>query len=65
MVTKQRAEKSVSDSWWGGDFFLLRSVQAGSGAHQFSYPVSTGGTVSGSKATGRDVHHSPPSIVGG
>jgi hypothetical protein len=34
------------------DFSLLQSVQTGSEAHPFTYPMSTGGYFSGGKAAG-------------
>jgi hypothetical protein len=34
------------------DFSLLHRVQAGSGAHSASYPMGTGGSFPGDKATG-------------
>jgi hypothetical protein len=33
------------------DFSLLHSIQAGSGAHPASYPMSTGDNLHGDKAT--------------
>jgi hypothetical protein len=41
------------------DFFLLYSVQTGSGAHSASYPMGTRGSFPGGKAAG--AYHSPPS----
>jgi hypothetical protein len=35
-----------------GDFSLRHRVQTGSGAHQVSYPVGTGGSFPGGKAAG-------------
>jgi len=44
------------------DFSSSLCVQTGSGAHPASYPVGTGGPVSGGKARpGRDADHSSPS----
>jgi hypothetical protein len=44
------------------DFFSSLCVQTGSGAHQASCTVGTGGPFPGGKARpGRDVNHSPPS----
>jgi hypothetical protein len=36
----------------GQEFSLLHVVQTGSGVHPSSYPIGTGGSFSGSKATG-------------
>jgi hypothetical protein len=44
------------------DFSSSLCVQTGSGAHQASYPMVTGGPFPGGKARpGRDADHSPPS----
>jgi hypothetical protein len=41
------------------EFSLLNVVQTGSGVHPNSYPVGTGGSFLGGKATGREVDNSP------
>jgi len=42
------------------EFFSLRHrVKPGSGVHPASYPVDTGGSFPGGKATGREVNHTP------
>jgi hypothetical protein len=44
------------------DFSSSPCVQPGSGSHQASYPMGTGGSFPGGKARpGRDADHSPPS----
>jgi hypothetical protein len=45
------------------DVSLLHSVQTRSGAHQASYPVSTGALSPEEERPGREVDHSPPSSV--
>jgi hypothetical protein len=46
----------------GKKFYVLHSVQSGSGAHPFSIEMCTRGALSpGIKRTGRDADHSPPS----
>jgi hypothetical protein len=40
---------------------LLHSVQIDPGAHPASYPMGTGASFPGGKATGREADHSPPS----
>jgi hypothetical protein len=46
----------------GADFSSSPCVQTGSGAHQVSYPIGTGGSFPGGKARpGRDADHSLPS----
>jgi hypothetical protein len=42
-------------------FFLLHSVQNGSGAQSASYPMDTGCSFPGGEPTGREADHSPPS----
>jgi hypothetical protein len=44
-------------------FFLLHSVQTGSGAHPASNSVGTGGSYLGVKRPGREADHSPSSSV--
>jgi hypothetical protein len=44
----------------GKRFFLLHSVQTGSGAHPSSYPMSTGGPFPGVKHQGCEADRSPP-----
>jgi hypothetical protein len=48
------------ESRWWQEFSLLHVVQTGSGAHQTSYRMSTGGSSSGVKRPGREDDHSPP-----
>jgi hypothetical protein len=43
-------EELEFDSRQGQEFFLLHIVKTGSGAHQASYPVDTGGSFPGVKA---------------
>jgi hypothetical protein len=46
----------------GRGFSSSPCIQTGSGAHQASYPMGTGGSFPGGKAQlGRDADHSPPS----
>jgi hypothetical protein len=45
------------------DFSLLHSVQTGSGAHPYSYPIGTAGSFGGIKRPGREADHSPPFSV--
>jgi hypothetical protein len=44
-----------------GNFSLHHRVQNGSGAHPASCSMDTEGYFPGSKAAGREAHHSPPS----
>jgi hypothetical protein len=47
---------------WAKDFSCSLCVHTGSGAHQASCPMGTGGPFPGGKARpGRDTDHSPPS----
>jgi hypothetical protein len=41
-------------------FSLLQIVQTGSGVHQTSYKMGTGGSFLGVKRQGREADHSPP-----
>jgi hypothetical protein len=43
-----------------GDFFLLHSVQTGSGTRRASYVMGTGGSFPGGKACGHQFDNSPP-----
>jgi hypothetical protein len=36
---------SEFESWWGQEFSHLNIAQTGSGVHQTSYPMGTGGKV--------------------
>jgi hypothetical protein len=47
-----RAGRPGLNSWQEQDVSLLHNVQSGSGAHQASYPMSTGGSFSGGKTVG-------------
>jgi hypothetical protein len=40
--------------------YLLHSIQTGSEANTFSYPMGTRGSFLGAKRPGREVDHSPP-----
>jgi hypothetical protein len=49
------------DSRHEQDFSFLRSILTGSGTHQTSYPMDTGGVSPAVKRQGRKADHSPPS----
>jgi hypothetical protein len=48
-----RYNDGLMTGWPGFDFFLLLSVQTGSGAHPASYPMGTEGSSPGCKTTGK------------
>jgi hypothetical protein len=60
LATGWKTEGSEFESPWGREFSLLHVVQAGSGAHPTSYPISTGGSFAGVKRKEREADHSPP-----
>jgi hypothetical protein len=51
-------ERSELESRWGQEVSLLYIVQAGSGAHPASYPMSIGALSSGVEWLGREADHS-------
>jgi hypothetical protein len=46
---------------WAGIFSLCYFIQTGSGAHPTSYPMSTGGSISGAEWLDHEAGHSYPS----
>jgi hypothetical protein len=69
IIRSQDSSVGIAMGWSAGvrfpvrarDFYLLYSVQTGSGAHPASYPMGTGVQSPGVKLPGSEADHSTPS----